>query len=190
MPSTSPTPPPTLRSPAAWRSGPPEPACRHSVQLLRFATATLARSDLSSEGQGPCAFENRPTRPRSQPEGEHRAGCRWQRLVGGAQSCLHRAASSGAADPDRVAGRGRDGERGDRRSFGATVTARSHSRWATNVDSRARAGALRPGLPAGTRGSAGPAGAGKHGGCANHEAEVVPVAVVVHVVDAHVVVEQ
>jgi len=70
------------------------------------------------------------------------------------------------------------------------VTARSHSRWATNVDSRARAGALRPGLPAGTRGSAGPAGAGKHGGCANHEAEVVPVAVVVHVVDAHVVVEQ
>src|SRR5664280_283186 len=125
-----------------------------------------------------------------QPEGEHRAGCRWQRLVGGAESCLHRAASSGAADPDRVAGRGRDGERGDRRSFGATVTARSHSGWATNVDSRARAGALRPGLPAGTRDSAGPAGAGKHGGCANHEAEVVPVAVVVHVVDAHVVVEQ
>jgi len=78
------------------------------------------RSDLSSEAQGPCTFENRPTRPRFQPEGEHRAGRRWQGLVGGAQSCLHRAASSGAAGPDRVAGRGRDGERGDRRSFGAT----------------------------------------------------------------------
>jgi len=203
--TTSPTPPPTLRSPAAWRSGPRSPPrsaerqaerlagetrCRRvparvgagirrrrhergsggllqrrrrghpagrlgSVRDLKEAIRTYidgwnerckpfvwtkdadtilakaqrpttslryrdTRPDLPSEAQGPCAFENRPTRPRFQPEGEHRAGCRWQRLVGGAQSCLHRAASSGAAGPDRVAGRGRDGERGDRRSFGAT----------------------------------------------------------------------